>query len=753
METWGRFVTRTAWVWLIAWPIVAFAVWWPAPRVQTLLADDDTGFLPPDMPSQQAAAVLRSEFPDQAPSSRVVALFVRETGLTGEDQAYIGHVARGLASRADELNWRVHAVAVAPYLAPILQNADGTAALVAVDLPAELLTHSSVRRVRVVQEALSRHERPSGLRTEVTGSAALGELLDANAKRDVDMTTVWAFAAVMLILLAIYRSPVAMLLPIVSIAVALMLSLGLVGWAASSWLEISGLVEMLIIVILVGSGVDYCLFLFARFREELGSGAETTRAVEVAVSRSGGAILASAGTNAAGLATLALAGNRDLHTCGPTIALAICVGTLAVLTLTPSLLTLVGPRLFWPSADSAVNREESRLWRAVAASVTRRPALVAVMTVSMLLPLAWVGLRVEPLYDAYEEFPADSSFVRGARLYADKFFGCEGVSEQTLVLSTDGRLDTDSAAPALMRTLDQIAESLAGRVPLLYQRDLGDPLGLSRRSDAPGAGEAVSGLLPSLTARLSREAYIGRSGKSTRIDLGVAIEPRSGEALDQIDTIREVVADAVAEAGLLEATGASSFRIDLTGDTPLYRDVSDLRRRDFRTVAIAAVVVIFAILLWLIRSPVQSAVLVMATMLTFLAAYGATWLVFWWWFGLDGLGYIVSFLLFIIILSLGQDYNIFVVTRIREELSGNEPEAAVEIAIRKTGRVVSSCGLIMAATFASMLSGSLVLMKEFAVAFALGILLDTFIVRPLLVPAVILLLVRRKRAKALPARV
>jgi len=193
---------------------------------------------------------------------------------------------------------------------------------------------------------------------------------------------------------------------------------------------------------------------------------------------------------------------------------------------------------------------------------------------------------------------------------------------------------------------------------------------------------------------------------------------------------------------LLAAVGGKELRIEIGGETSMYRDIRNLRRRDFAVVGTAAITVIFLILVWLIRSAVESLILVAATLLTYLASYGATYLIFNAWFGLEGLGYQVRFMLFVIILSLGQDYNIYVVTRIREEMARFSPREAVALAVRRTGRVVSSCGIIMAATFFSMISGALMLMKELAVAFAPGILIDTFVVRPLLVPAMIYLRAR-----------
>jgi len=741
---WATFIVRTAWVWIVGWAVVAGAVWLPAPRIPNLLRDDATGFLPAELPSQRAWTRLRAEFPDAAPGSRAAAVFVRETGLSGDDRAYIGGLARRLGAREAELNWRIRAVATAPFLQSLLESADGKAAVIAVDLPAEMLTHSSVRRVREIRGELAAQPTPEGLQVEVTGSAAMGELLDAHAKRDVDRTTLWAFAAVTVILLLIYRSPIAMFLPLLTIAASLMVSLGAIGWAAAWGWPINGLVEMFIIVLVVGGGVDYCLFLFARFREELPAvGSDSVRAVTAALSRSAPAILAAAATVAAGLATLVLARNRDLYTSGPTIAFAIGVAALAVLTLTPSLMRVVGVRLISlrkapPTRGDAtrpyVPAAEGPMWRLAAHLATRFPVAVTLVMVAVLLPTSILGTRVPSLYDTYDEFPADSSFVRGARLYNKHFFGSQGVTELTLVLSTDARVDSAAGLSALRQTLDKVAGSLGEQFPIVYVRDLQDPLG-SARSAAVGSLASAP-----LFERPVMDAYIGKSGFATRLDLGVHVEPRTVAAMEMVEGIRERVIQAVERSGFLKATGISRFAIDVAGESATYADMRALRTRDFRVVAAAASVMIYLILVWLIRSAAQSAILLAATLLTYLATYGGTYLIVHHLYRLNGLSWQVDFLLFIIIVSLGQDYNIFVVARIHEELRTHPPREAIAIAIRKTGRVVSGCGIIMAATFASMFSGSLLILKEFAIALPLGILIDTYVVRPLLVPAVILLL-------------
>ncbi len=766
MQRWGRFVGRTAWFWMLFWPVLALCVYLPAPRIPTLLEDDDTGFIPADRPSQRAFARLKEEFPDHAPASRAIIVFGRETGLSPADHALIAECGEALTARSADSSWHVRTAATAPHLRSILESDDGKAAVIAVDLPAEMLTHSTVNRVRAIRDVVAGARRdsrtsgtedsrtsgrrasrtggrtsgPPGLQVEITGNAAIGELLDRNAKRDVAKTTVWAFAAVMIILLGIYRSPVAMLLPLATIAISLAVSLGLIGFAASSFLPINGLVEMFVIVIVVGSGVDYCLFLFARFREEMTRTPDVGAAVHVAVARSGAAILASAGTNVVGLGTLILADNRDLCTSGPTIAFAVCIATFAVLTLAPSLMRVAGRRLFWPGGRD-LHRTAAQgggLWGFVSRIATRRPGAVAIGLIVLMLPPAILGGGVEPLYDSLEEFPADSSFVRGARLYGKHF--AKDVSELTLIISAPVRLDAPQVLPTLRRALDTLADALSDRFPVSYQRDLHDPLGTLRPREGAKEAGIVGRLGAGLMDSMARDYYLGRSGRATRIDLGIGVEPRSREAIEMVPAIRQAVTRALAPTGLADALGPSTMRVDLAGEASLYADMHDLRRRDFRVIAIVAISLIFLILVGLIRSPAQAAVLVGATLLTYLAAYGTTWLVFHLWFGLEGLSHQVNFLLFIIILSLGQDYNIYVVTRIREELATLPPREAVATAIRRTGGVVSSCGIIMAAAFGSMLAGSLLVMKEMAVALAVGILIDTFLVRPLLVPSLILLL-------------
>lgn len=735
LARWAQFVTRRAWWVVLFWLVAAVTIFARAPRIPTLLKDDATGFLPDDMPSRIAFDHLKKEFPNAAPASRCAVVFVRGGGLASDDEDFVGRMAEALDGKSEELGWKIHAAVLQPYLYPILTSADRKAAVVAVDLPGGALTHHSVRRVREVRKILSATPAPNGLQVEVTGGAAMGELLDANAKRDVDRTTLWAFAAVAVILLFIYRSPVAMFLPLVTIAAALMVSLGALGWAAAWGWPINGLVEMFIIVLIAGAGVDYCLFLFARFREELVETAgDANEATRRAVAHAGGAVLAGAGTVAVGLATLVLARNRDLYTSGVAIAFAVVISAAAVMSLTPAIMRLVGSRLvrLRRSDEPFPPVRDGRLWCLAADAVMKYPGSISVAMTALLVAASLVCLRVPTTYDSLDEFPPESSFVRGARLYDQHFQGGRGVTEMTLLLTHDQPLGVDRFDPLIQRLDAQLRE----RFPIAYVRSVHAPLNTGNEATAANSWTIL--LQTAVGKRMIEDAYIARDGRVARIDAGFFVEPRTAEAMDLVEKVQAAATEQLVSENIADA------RVLMAGEAATYLDMRDLRRRDFAVVAVAASILIYAILLALLRAPIQSAVLILATLLTYFATYGATYLIVRTALGLDGLSWQIHFLLFVIIMSLGQDYNIFVVARIHEELRTRPPNEAIAVAVRRTGKVVSSCGLIMAATFASMFSGSLLVLKQFAIALPMGILIDTFLVRPLLVPALILLLTRRR---------
>jgi putative drug exporter of the RND superfamily len=398
---------------------------------------------------------------------------------------------------------------------------------------------------------------------------------------------------------------------------------------------------------------------------------------------------------------------------------------------------LLGRRLLWPMRVEQVPARmiDGRAWRNLARFVTTRPAEVVASMLLVLVPMALVGWKVQPTYDSLEEFPTDCSLVRGAELYARHFFDTGRVSEMTLLVSTTQPWGDEERLGKLNLTLDRSAQALKRRFPVLFQRDLADPLGNRRASATKPAAGMLERLALAAGTDAARKFYVGRNGASCRIDLGLGVDPRSAHGMDMVEQIRATVHRTFTDAGI----ALSGTAVTIVGESATYCDIRALQRSDFQRVAVAAFMAVFTILVLLVRSIAQALILIGATLLAYLSAYGATWAIFHYLLGTTSISYQIDFLLFIVMLSLGQDYNIYLVTRLREELAARSPRRAVELAIRRTGRVVSGCGVIMAAAFGSMYAGSLLVMQQFAVALALGILVDTFVIRPLLVPALLLM--------------
>ena len=307
-----------------------------------------------------------------------------------------------------------------------------------------------------------------------------------------------------------------------------------------------------------------------------------------------------------------------------------------------------------------------------------------------------------------------------------------------MLLRFDDRIDTPQRLVQAREVMAAVRKALSERYHLLYQRDLQDPLGRRERQAGGSERGTVRDVAHGFVEKLAESYYVGRSGRTLRVDFGFEADPRAVSTLERQPELLGLIDDAVSQTPLAQSVGGT-VSVHLVGETPTYADIYSVRVRDFRVVSVAAILFVYIVLVGLLRAPLQAGLLVAATVFTYLTTYGATWLIFRSVYDVAGLSNQLNLIVFIIILSLGQDYNIYVVARIREERLRQNLGDAVRTAVAKTGRVVSSCGLIMAAAFASMMSGSLLVMKEFAVALSLGILIDTFLVRPLLVPAAILL--------------
>ena len=610
--------------------------------------------------------------------------------------------------------------------------------------------------------------RPS-LSLSVTGSAVVGHDINAAANESIDNTTFTTITLVVIILLIVYRSPLLAMVPLVAIALSVLVSLRwmtLLTTVPGLNFQVINTTRVFVIVILFGAGTDYCLFLIARYTEELKRGRSRLVALREAIALVGGALVASAGTVIVGLGMLFFATFAKIKYTGPTIAMSLAIALAASLTLAPALLALLRGAIFWPfrnranvGPDAATSEApdpeappESGFWAHVADLVVRHPVAILCVCLVALLPLAVLGASARPNYNQLADLDPDRPSVIGSQVIR-RYFAVGELSPAAVLVedpAIDFRSDRGRAAIAAVSRQLQGLEHVA-EVRSLTQ-PVGKPLGgegknfLARMADEAlrrGAESRYVALKPVAAADV---------GHVTRFDIVFNTDPFAEESLETLDRVRQTIQDAAAVGRTLEGTRL----IGVAGSTAMVNDLRRVTVSDLRRMYFLITIGIYVILVLLLRRPGIGLYLVATVVLGYLASLGLTDLVFHAlhrgpgpWGGLD---WTVGFFLFVILVAVGEDYNIFLMARVVEEEKKYGVTEGTRRAVAHTGGIISSCGLIMAGTFGAMLTGKLASLRELGFALSLGVLLDTFLVRPILVPAFLVLIDRareRRRTAAL----
>lgn len=743
---------------ILAWLLVAGGLKVIAPSWQSVATDGDLEQLPADTTSARADVLNRQAFPDDRAHSSIVLVFARNgKPLTIEDRQVALALAKQLAqSEGLPLADKNPADSVwtekTPVIGPMLENASGTAQRVVVRLSNDFMATDNVRvleLVRLIVEA-NLASLPPGLNVGVTGSAAVaGDMLSAAAEslRNTHLTTL---LMVLGALVLIYRSPRLVLIPLLVISLSASVSLDLLALLASFsqsnpdlWptIRVFTTTKIFVIVLLFGAGTDYCLFLIARYRE-LFIDRMQNEAVAQSLSKVGLALAASALTTVVGLAMMGFAQFGKFAYSGPAIAVTLIVTLFVCLTLTPALLAtpLAG------GLKHTGKRNRSPWWGVLAHHVTRRPGGVLAGSLLVAVPLAWLGWATPVSYELYGELPRNRISRQGTRLLQEHFPPGELGPLTILAKLPDGQLDTPEGRIKIARLVKPLTQVPGVAKVRSLDQPTGDPPGTVRMGSLEGlAALAAKGSPQTKAAFVSTAEPL--AGEVTRLTLVLDHEPFSAAAVTTTERV-------LAELETLKQSEQSPWRdatFELSGPTAGIRDLERVTRADRQRIEILVATAVFLVLLVLLRRPLICCYLIFTVVLSYLVTLGIVSLIFRSYDGLlldgsswSGVNWKVPVFLFVILTAVGQDYNIYLVTRVFEEQRRIGPLAGLRRALIQTGSIITSCGLIMAGTFASMATGSLRGMTELGVALALGILLDTFVVRTILVPAFLALIARFK---------
>lgn len=514
------------------------------------------------------------------------------------------------------------------------------------------------------------------LSSYVTGAAGL--LADtANAFQGIDgILLIVTGLVVVVLLLLIYRSPFLWLVPLLSVVGAI----GLSDWAVyqlalHAGVIVSGETGGILTVLVFGAGTDYALLLTARYREELRRFEDHHDAMHMALRRASPAILASASTVILALLCLLAAELNSESGLGPIGAVGIASALLAQLTFLPAMLTIFGRRLFWPAKPQFQTQasEVEGLWAKVAKSISRHPRSIWTVTAAALLVLSMGLSQLHLGLQPGQAFVNNPQSVTGQQIYAQHFPA--GGSEPLIVIANA------SETASVLRTVQAV----------------------------PGVAKA----LPVATA----------SGKVEILAI-LAFEPNSSESYSTVRTMR---------AELAKIPDANAL---VGGNIATTLDTNNAATTDRYIVVPLVLLIVMLVLGILLRAIVAPLLLAITVVLSFAAALGVSSLVFHA-LGFAGVDQSIPLLAFIFLVALGVDYNIFLVSRIREETHQLGTRKGTEFGVRLTGGVITSAGIVLAATFSVLAVLPLVALVEIGFIVAFGVLLDTLVVRSLLVPALI----------------
>ncbi|MET8066301.1 MMPL family transporter [Micromonospora sp. NPDC005313] len=623
---------------------------------------------------------LQDQLPSKdAQTALVVVSRADQAPLSGTDRGTLDGIAGELSSLA--AGGRVSPAQVSP---------DGTVALVAVPLSTEGGPSAVVDEVEKLREAVG--DLPGELKVEVTGGPAftadLGKVFEG-----ADTTLLLITAAVVAVLLLItYRSPFLWLVPLLVVGATEQITLRVVESlvpAFGIYLP-SGQVTGIASVLVFGAATNYALLLIARYREELRREEDRFAAMRAALRRTAEPILASGSTVVLGVLTLLLSEQETNRALALACATGVIFAMLSALFVLPAALLLFGRGLFWPFIPRVGSAaREGRIWGRLGELVVRRPLPVAALAVLLLAGLALGGLGIRTGLSETEQFSEKPEAVAGAETLARAF-------------------PAGSTQPVAVITNPRAAQAV-----------------LAAASDVDGVASARPG-----TA----------GDRVTQIDVVLTAEPGSAASDRAVVALRDAVA-AVPDSAPPAVDGADAPDGALVGGpVAATYDSNEANTKDLQLILPLILLLVGAVLVLLLRGILAPLLLVLTVIGSFFASLGAAWLLFDHVLDFPALDSGVLLLAFVFLVALGVDYNIFLVTRAREDARRNGTRDGMLSALRVTGGVITSAGILLAAVFAVLGVLPLITLTQIGIIVCIGVLLDTLLVRTVLVPALAFLL-------------
>lgn len=694
---------------IIGWLLLIVAVSSIAPALSEVTTNEQDEFLPSGAESVAALKLRIEKFPA---ADGIPALVVFSSSSGSAD----------LISTISEFTSVLRSPEVPDSIISILSPSESAAAaatLISADnnMGMVIVTIGGVPAEPAFGEAVDWLSGQAGLlgasvdiETAVTGPAGIiNDAVKVFGSIDLRVTLVTVLL-VLVLLLVIYRSPVLAIVPLVVIGSALTLAQSAAALLSQHFdLPLNGQVTAIMSVLVFGAGTNYALFIVSRYREELVLNSDKWGAMRTTMSNIGPSIAGSAGTTIVAMFALTFASFGSFRSLGPMLAIAIFIVLLSGLFVMPAAIALFGKWVFWPRPLIQQNSLSTNgIWHRVGRLVARKPRMVFSVTMVGIVIATLPAWTVIPSFNFIDGFPDDAESKRGYELLSKSFPKGQLAPTAIFVESESDQISD------YLGSLEALAASLAVTTDVLQVSGPTRPTGIT-------VDESVA--IAQGAAR-----FVSTDGSTARLDVLLNGDPYSAEALTIVEKVRSVAAS----SALAKTPG---IRVIVGGESAVQADTKASIDADIRWLAPVSLLAILIVLVLLLRSIVAPLYLVFSVIVSFGATFGLSVFAFQQIFNHSGVAYSNGVWMFIFLVALGADYNIFVMSRIREATQKEGFRDGVATAIGRTGGVITSAGIILAGTFAVLTTLPLRDIFQLGFAVMLGVLIDTFVVRALLVPS------------------
>ena len=593
--------------------------------------------------------------------------------------------------------------------------------------------------VGVLRNILSDLKATTGqpITTFVTGDAAMTADMQTSSTNDMALIMPITITIIIVLMGLLFRSVLGEFLPLGAVGVALGISEALVFVIGSTVAQINSMTLTMLFSILMGVGTDYSVFIIMRYREERIKGSNREEAVHTSIAWAGESIVTSGATVVIAFFAMASSSLAMVQTMGLVLGMAILVALLVALTLIPAILMLVGNRIFWPTTGERWRKFATRVmekkrtgnhgyFHRAATFAVEHSKVIVVTAILVSIPTTFLFVTTETNFDFIDSMGTPESIQGMSAMTSD--FGAGRIMPTQIVITGNTLVyDGTSFDANYLNAIDNITATIAADPMVEHVSGITRPFG---QWVDYGNASALSS-----EDRLQMLQSLGSDNRTVLLTVILKQQPQAAASVNFIPTLRSEIA--VAKGLQPELSGST---ILVGGSTASLYDLSLSLSGQFNSIELIVVIGIFVVLMIVLGSMLLPAFAIVSIAMSISWSFAATVLVFGVWLGKPIL-FLIPLILFVMLMGLGMDYNVFILTRIREEVhKGKDTKNAVVDAVDWTGGIISALALIMAGAFGSMMLSSNTMLQEFGFALSVAILLDAMVVRTYIVPAAMVLM-------------